>query len=257
MQTIDPRTHPRRYAKFLPKNVTQEQWQQGFDHANTCVNTFIGVANEVARIAISDGMDALKRTRHYRHEVKRLCNETLARQERYESIHNANFGDRSKLWLDYLDGVEDDFRHHIFNLYMSFKQVMDRNSQSESDLKAKLECGRVCAMLAVSQFDDLMDGERKRWGADYTALFTPARYDKPLHTWTQLCGILVKDDDPAHPTNLTDDANCKLAYEVLARKLCDEDVLNHIGKRAIGYNLEVASKYAKEEDIKELMELSS
>lgn len=42
-----------------------------------------------------------------------------------------------------------------------------------------------------------------------------------------------------------------VANEV-ARKLSDSDVLNRIGKHAIELNLEVASRYTSEEDLKEI-----
>lgn len=41
-------------------NMTRERYEKGFDRANSLVNTMIGVANEVARLAISDA-DILNR----------------------------------------------------------------------------------------------------------------------------------------------------------------------------------------------------
>lgn len=159
--------------------MTQERYMEGWDRANSLVNTMIGIANEVARLAISDGIDAIKRAGKYRQKTKQLCNETFRRQEEYESIHNQNFGDRLKLWLDYLDGTEDEYRRHIFNIY-------------------------------------------------------------------------VQTDDPKQYINLNDDANLRLAADVLARKLSDSDVLNRIGKHAIEQNLEVARRFSTDEDLKEL-----
>ena len=118
--------------------MTQERYMEGFDRTNTLVNTMIGIANEVARLAISDGIDAIKQEGLYKQKTKQLCNETLRRQEAYESVHNANFGDRLKLWLDYLDGTEDEYRRHIFNIYMAVKQTLDKHKQSRSELKARL-----------------------------------------------------------------------------------------------------------------------
>ena len=101
--------------------LTAEKYMDGWERTNTLVNTMVGVANEVARIAIADGIKAVKQAGLFRHRTKQLCNETFARQEAYEARHNRNFGDRLKLWLDYLDDVEDEYRPHIFNIYMSVK----------------------------------------------------------------------------------------------------------------------------------------
>ena len=233
-------------------NMTQERYMEGWDRTNTLVNTMIGIANEVARLAISDGMDAIKRAGLYKQRTKQLCNETLRRQEAYESIHNSNFGDRLKLWLDYLDGTEDEYRKHIFNIYMALKMAFDKHKQKNADLKARLECGRICAELAVGQFDALMADMKHKFGVDYTALFAAGRYTDPLYTWRQLCDIYVKTDNPDDYIDLNKDANLVLAAEVLARKLSDKEMLNRIGKHAIEQNLEVAQRYASREDLEEL-----
>ena len=251
----NPYYYMRRHSnQVLAENpgMTQERYMQGFDRANSLVNTMIGIANEVARLAISDGMDAIKRAGLYKQRTKQLCNETLRRQEAYESIHNSNFGDRLKLWLDYLDGTEDEYRKHIFNIYMALKMALDKHKQKNADLKARLECGRICAELAVGQFDALMADMKRKFGVDYTALFAAGRYTDPLYTWRQLCDIYVKTDNPDDYIDLNKDANLVLAAEVLARKLSDEEMLNRIGKHAIEQNLEVAQRYASQEDLEEL-----
>ena len=233
-------------------NMTQERYMQGFDRANSLVNTMIGIANEVARLAISDGMDAIKRAGLYKQRTKQLCNETLRRQEAYEAIHNSNFGDRLKLWLDYLDGTEDEYRKHIFNIYMALKMAFDKHKQKNADLKARLECGRIYAELAVGQFDALMADMKRKFGVDYSLLFIRGRYTDPLHSWKQVCNLYVKTDEPEDYINLNDDANLRLAVDVLARKLSDADLLNRIGKHAIEQNMETAKKYASQEDLDEL-----
>ena len=233
-------------------NMTQERYMEGWDRTNSLVNTMIGVANEVARIAISDGIDAIKQGGLYKQKTKQLCNETFRRQEAYEAIHNSNFGDRLKLWLDYLDGTEDEYRKHIFNIYMAVKMALDKHKQKNTELKAKLECGRICAELAVGQFDALMRDMKLKFGVDYSPLFIAGRYTDPLYTWKQVCNIYVKTDAPDDYINLNDDANLRLAADVLARKLSDADVLNRIGRHALEQNVETAKKYASQEDLEEL-----
>ena len=232
--------------------LTSDKYMEGFERTNTLVNTMVGVANEVARLAIADGIKAVKQEGLYRQRTKQLCNETFRRQEAYEAIHNSNFGDRLKLWLDYLDGTEDEYRKHIFNIYMAVKMALDKHKQKNTELKAKLECGRICGELAVGQFDALMRDMKLKFGVDYSPLFIAGRYTDPLYTWKQVCNIYVKTDDPDDYINLNDDANLRLAADVLARKLSDADVLNRIGKHAIEQNVETAKKYASQEDLEEL-----
>lgn len=207
----NPFLYQKRYSaelKMANPKMTQELYMEGYDRANSLVNTMIGIANEVARIAISDGIDAIKQAGLYRQRTKQLCRETFRRQEQYEAIHNSNFGDRLKMWLDYLDGTEDEYRRHIFNVYMAVKMALDRHKQKDTELKARLECGLICAELAVGQYDALMQDLKEKFGADYSPLFARGRYDQPLHTWRQLCALYVKTDDPSDFIDLNDDPTC-------------------------------------------------
>lgn len=233
-------------------SMTRERYMEGFDRANALINSMIGVANEVARIAISDAIDVIKKQGLFRQKTKQLCNETVRRQEAYEAKHNQDFGERLKLWLDYLDHTEDEYRKHIFNIYMAVKQLLDHHRQKDTELKARIECGYICAQLAVGQFDALMDDLKQKFGVDYSPLFQDGRYDKPLHTWKQLSAIYVKTDDPDDYINMNDDKNLRLAVDVLARKLNDGDVLNRLGKYAIDHNMEVARKYTDPKELEEL-----
>lgn len=251
----NPLYYVRRHSnQILAENphMTQELYMKGFDRANSLVNTMIGIANEVARLAISDGIDAIKKAGLYKQKTKQLCNETFRRQEHYEAIHNSNFGDRLKLWLDYLDGTEDEYRKHIFNIYMAVKMALDKHKQTNTELKAKLECGRICAEMAVGQFDALMRDLKDKFGVDYTPLFVAGRYTDPLYSWKQVCDLYVKTDDPADDIDLNSDDNLRLAADIMARKLSDHELLNRIGKHAIEMNLETAKKYASKEDLEEL-----
>lgn len=251
----NPFYYLRRHSnQILAENptMTRERYMEGYDYTNSLVNTMIGIANEVARLAISDGIDAIKKAGLYKQKTKQLCNETFRHQEAYEAIHNRNFGDRLELWLDYLDGTEDEYRKHIFNVYIAVKQVLDKHKQKNTELKAKLECGRICGELAVDQFDALMQNMKKKFGVDYTTLFVIARYSNPLYSWIQVCDLYVKNDDPADYIDLNSDTNLRLAVDVLHRKMGDTELINRIGKRAIEMNMEIAKQYVSKEDLQEL-----
>jgi len=233
-------------------SLTPEQYMDGWDETNTRVNMLVGVANEVARLAVSDGIDALKAAGLYKQRTKQICKETFRRQEEYEALHNKNFGDRLKLWLDYLDSAEEEYRQHIFHIYMTIKQVMDHRRESRAEVKARLECARICCHLAVGEFDTVMREQWEKHGVDYSALFSDGRYDRVLHKWEELCDIWVKTDKPSEVVLLNDDEQVSLAVDVLAKKLNDADYINHMCANAIDMNMEVAHRYVTQEDIDEL-----
>lgn len=243
--------YSRQVAAACP-GLTKEKYMQGYDRTNSLVNTMIGVANEVARLAISDGIDAIKKAGLYRQKTKQLCRETVRRQEEYEALHNQNFGDRLSLWLDYLDSAEDEYRKHIFILYNSIKMALDKHRQKNTELKAKLECGRICAEMAVCQFDALMRDMKEKYGVDYSPIFMKGRYTNPYYTWKTVCDLYVKTDDPDEIIDLNKDANLRMAADVLAKKLNDPDLINRLGKHAIELNIELAKKYVSQEDLHDL-----
>lgn len=252
-------SHPVLYTKrFIAgvraqnPQISAEQFQRGYDRGLSLCNALIGVANEVARLAICDGIEAVKKAGLYKQRVKHLCKETVRVQEDYERKHNRNFGDRYKMWLDYLDGTEAEYRRHIFNIYMAVMRVLDKHRESRSELKARLETGRICADMACKEFDALMTDLKKEYGADYTPIFREGRYEQPLKVWTTICNLLMVSDNPKEMIDFNSSADLRLAVEVLANKLRDADVLNKIGTRAIRQNIEVARQYTSEENLKEL-----
>lgn len=247
--------YPRRATQLMRPGMTREQYEHGYWETDKTVNTIVGVANEVARLAVADGIRAVEKSRYYRHEVKHWTKETFAEQEKYESCHLRKFmKDQQQVFLDYLDAVEEEYRPHIFKMYMSLKQVMLRQKQNDAEVKARVECGRVVAVMACANFDVVMETSRQKYGADYTALFRQFRYTAPLQAWTKVAEKIVVNDHPETPCSLTDDENCQLAYDILARKLANFDIINRIGFTALSQNEEIARRYASEEDLRELQE---
>jgi len=216
--------------------MSEQRYMAGFDKTNALVNVLVGVANEAARIAIAQGVDAIKSAGLYKQRVKMWVNETERRQNVYEALHFSNFGDRRQLYLDLLDRVEDEFGKHIFNFYMSVKQCLDKFGVPQSEVKARVECGRVMATLAVAQFDVLMRQMKKETGVDYTGFFLPGRYTAPLQSWTEVADIIVVDKTKGKLVDLNSDANCMLAMEILSRKLNDADEMEKMCLQALEIN---------------------
>ena len=253
--SANPIYYPEHYARQVKREcptITEKKFMEGHDRASSLVNAFVGIANEVARLAICDGIDAIKKAGLYKQKTKQLCNDIVGKQEEYESIHNSNFGDRLGLWLDYLDGAEEEYRHHIFVVYNAIKMALEKHHQKNTELKARLECGRICAEMAVAQFDAVMRDMKNKFGVDYTPIFKRGRYTSPLGAYKRLCDLYVKSDDPDEVIDLNKDTNLVLAADVLSRKLNDPGLLNRIGDKAIKQNLEVAKKYISKEDLRDI-----
>ena len=247
--------YPARATRKMRIGITRKEYEKGFWETDKLINTVVGIGNEMARLAISDGIKAVEQSSYYKHQVKKWCRQTFAEQERYEHTHlRKMLKDQQQLFLDFLDAVEKEFRPHIFNIYMSVKQVMLKHKQSNADLKARVECGRICATMACASFDSLMEAHREKFGVDYTALFQQFRYTKPMVLWTNVADVIVVNDHPEDHVSLTEDKNCQLAYDIMSRKLSDFNLINRIGYVAISLNQEIARKYANDDELQELRE---
>lgn len=241
--------------KLARPGITRKDFEQGYMETDKLVNTIVGLGNEVARLALADAIYAVEKSDFYFFNVAKWTRKTFEEQESYEHRHlHKFFKDQQQVFLDYLDAVEEEFRPHIFKMNMSLRLAMLRQKQSNAILKAQVECGRVIAKLACDNFDALMEAHRKKYGVNYAAHFQEFRYTKPLALWTRVTRLIVTDDHPEDNNSLTDDKNCQLAYEVLARKMCDFKLINRIGYVAISKNREIAEKYATMEELQELQD---
>ena len=148
-----------------------------FDRCNSLVNLVVGADNSMAGSALADAVDAARHSKYYKHEAKRELNMAVKCFEQYERMHHSNFGDRYRLFLDYLDTTDDALRKHVGIFRMSLMQVMTRNNVEDADIKAYMETARCMAALACTTYDNVVEGMEKRacHAANFKAAFSPAR----------------------------------------------------------------------------------
>ena len=240
-----------------------------FYKLNSLVNLVVGAVNTIAGKAVIDAKNELyKRKDLWRHEIKynaRLAEKTYYD---YEAIHTRNFGDRYNLFLDYLSAVEDNIGKDVDMLTYSIAQVLSKHNQKDAMLKAQIETARTMCEYTCCVFDRLIKEANKkvynecckyslstmqlRKPFDYTPYFAPARLTAVFHYWDKVTARLCKSENDV-PISLDDDPNCKLAFQIIERKLTSEDFLNKAGYDALKLNPECISSIA-EEDYQELVD---
>ena len=254
------------------KSVEAEQIQkhigENFNKLNSLINCVVGAVNTIAGKAVIDTKNELyKRKDLWRQEIK--MNARLAEKAYYdyEAIHTRNFGDRYNLFLDYLSAVEDNIAKDVNMLTYSIAQVLTRHNQTDAMLKAQVETARTMSQYACDIFDTIIREANKkvsdlciqnfksvrlRKPFDYTPYFAPARLTSVYHYWDKVTAKLCKTEGNV-PISLNDDPNCKLAFQIIERKLTSEDFLNKAGYDALKLNPECISSIA-EEDYQELVD---
>lgn len=255
------------------KSAEAEQIQkyigENFNKLNSLINCVVGAVNTIAGKAVIDTKNELyKRKDLWRQEVK--MNARLAEKAYYdyEAIHTRNFGDRYNLFLDYLSAVEDNIAKDVNMLTYSIAQVLTKHNQTDAMLKAQAETARTMSQYACDIFDTIIREANKkvsdlciqnfksvrlRKPFDYTPYFAPARLTSVFHYWDKVTSRLCKTEGNL-PISLNDDPNCKLAFQIIERKLTSEDFLNKAGYDALKLNPECIKGSISKEDLKELEE---
>ena len=252
--------------------TNERQWQAyinaEFAHLNSLMNLVIGAVNTIAGKAVIDAKDELfKRKDLWRFEIKKNARLAEDAYYEYEKIHTRNFGDRYNLFLDYLNAVEDNIEKDVNMLTMSIAQVLTKRNQKDSMLKAKVETARTMSEYACSMFDMLIEKannkvntrciklilSRKMKPFDFKPSFAAGRITGVFHYWDKVTSLICKPDHKGESITLNDDPNCKLAFEIIERKITSEDFLNKAGYDALLLNPDCISTIAAE-DYQELVD---
>lgn len=252
--------------------TNERQWQAyinaEFAHLNSLMNLVIGAVNTIAGKAVIDAKDELfKRKDLWRFEIKKNARLAEDAYYAYEKVHTRNFGDRYNLFLDYLNAVEDNIEKDVNMLTMSIAQVLTKHNQKDSMLKAKVETARTMSEYACSMFDMLIEKannrvntrcmklilSRKMKPFDFKPSFAAGRITGVFHYWDKVTSLICKPDHKGESITLNDDPNCKLAFEIIERKITSEDFLNKAGYDALLLNPDCISTIAAE-DYQELVD---
>ena len=265
--SLDAATDTFERQKAIVKQKITLYINEQFYHLNSLMNIVVGAANTIAGKAVIDTKNELyKRKDLWRHEVK--MNARLAEKAYYdyEAIHTRNFGDRYNLFLDYLSAVEDSIAKDVNMLTYSIAQVLTKHNQTDAMLKAQIETARTMTQYACDIFDTIIREANKKVSElciqnfksvrlrkpfDYTPYFAPARLTSVFHYWDKVTSRLCKTEGK-EPISLNDDPNCKLAFQIIERKLTSEDFLNKAGYDALKLNPECIKESISDEDLKML-----
>ena len=266
--SLDAATDTFERQKAIYKQKMSMYINEQFYKLNSLVNLVVGAVNTIAGKAVIDAKNKLyKRKDLWRHEIKYNARLAEKKYYDYEKVHMRNFGVRYNLFLDYLSAIEDNIGKDVDMLTYSIAQVLSKHNQTDAMLKAQIETARTMCEYACCVFDRLMKEANKKvynesckysFSAmqvekpfDYTPYFAPVRLTSVFCHWDKVTARLCKSENDV-PISLDDDPNCKLAFEIIERKIVSEDFLNKAGYDALKLNPECIKESISDEDLKEL-----
>ncbi|MCI6672412.1 MAG: hypothetical protein MSG77_07735 [Prevotella sp.] len=219
-------------------------------------HTTVGSVNDIAHSYLVDAVNEIKKTKHYRHDIKHACKEALERYKNFERREQAtmqhSYVDRRVLYMDFLDGVMAQVQGDIFKLYMTIKQHLDRQKAKESKLKAHVFLAHILLDLSVHFFDAFAEAMKNRVaGVDLRGTFLAGRLAYVFNIWDEVVKRLTPE---LHGKDIDDIPNARLAAQIIEQKLSDVEVLYKAGREAVELNKETAEEVIRkmEEEKREL-----
>ena len=203
---------PRIYIRGAANNNIESD----FGHTASLFYIVIGAVNDLASHAMTDAVEAVRKSRHYRHRVKYHIREAQRKFDGYERMMKGQLTDRFPLFMDITDEVYEMIRPDMEKLYFSFKSELDKHREPESELKARMETAIAMLDLAVYMFDRFFDSARERTKADFRPI------TERVKTFEDAC----KELGESHPL--------VVQYKVIAENEDTEDVFG-TGNDIIAY----------------------
>lgn len=226
--------------------MTAEQVQDAFDSLLGHVNVVVGAANTIAGKLLVDLDEYLRGHRTvYRHTVKHRLRMAIREFEAYERLHYSGFGEKYALFLDYLNEAEDEMMPDIQKMYFSFKQVLDKAKEPQSELFAKIEVALDMIRICCKMYDYFIDDCRQRTGLNFDHFLRPARLDGSLYWMCELEKIVCRTG--GKDISLAADDNCRLGVGVILRKLGNEEMFLRLCNRALEYHPEQREQLSEED----------
>lgn len=218
-----------------------------FEELNTIINLVVGGINTIAGKSMSDAIERVKVTGYYKHDVKLNLNKCSKMYFDYEKRHLLNFENNKRLFLDYLDYVENNIQKDVDILRISIKSLLDKYIETESELKSYVETARTLLDLALHIYDVQIDAARKKAPTiDYNSYMYPARLTGVTKYFENAADVICKTDKDVI-IDLNKDENCVLAFRAIQAKIMSEDFINQAGYEALKLNPENAAQVSPED----------
>lgn len=215
---------------------------QVYDRTCSTFYMIVGSAYNCAHSAMVDAVNELKTTKWWRHNIKK---ESKAALQCYDVLNRRlrlQLSDRYLLWLDVTDSVYEEMQPHIRNLFFVCDAALLRNGIEDHRLRALMLTASAVIDVARNTFDDVMETSRRAIGVDLTPLFAEGTFKDVQHHWNNCVAPMLVT--PGHEDlDLHDDANCRLAVDVILARMADLDMFDRAGAYGMQYNEEVVRKY--------------
>lgn len=163
----------------------------------------------------------LKHSLYYKREIKREVNNVDLAKKKYERIISEIISDKLSFFADANEIFINELNHHIDVLFYQIKSIFDSHNISNSDLYALLELTRTLCEFSCLQLDKRLEELVKvdvifqKLSIDYLRLTELLfRLNRLFDLMKPKCSIDLNTNE------------CKLAIEIIAKKLSDCEIIS-------------------------------
>ena len=214
-----------------------DKHRETFNRISALFHTIIGGTNDVANSVMLDAIHEIDKAGLYKQKVKKMCKTAV---ERYEVFNKKNMDDmknseidKRKLYMDFLDSVDERTKNDVFILRQSVKRLLDKNNISNSDLKSFILTAHALLIFSIELFDRFIDTCPPCPPINLGKTYRDARLTSVKNAWEEVEEILCPS---CKNIDLTKDKDCKLAMKILETKLVSEQGINESGMEALNLN---------------------
>ena len=210
------------------------------DRISAAAYVVVLCVNDIADASLRDAVAELRTTKYYRHDVKRISRMCLAKYDTFGKRVETVLRNRFQFWMDLADAYSENMQPHVSKLYWSIKNLLDRNFETDSAVKARLCTAEFMLSAAASNFKGYFDAQAEKYGVDIRTWFREADLTNILHMWSRVCDIVLARKTPhCKPIDIAHDPTCALAGKCIANLMLSSDIINAAGKAAILANPDV------------------
>lgn len=205
----------------------------------------VGSVYNLAQSAMVDAMEPLKASRWWRHEVKRDARQAIAAYDAWNQKMRLKLADRYQLWLDLSDDVADRMKDDVQKLRWSYEALLMKHRVEPYALLAALLTAVTLNDIADLTFRKFIRDATEATGIDMDGVFSgESSFRAVKAAWERACAPILRCHGGDIDSNA--DRNCRLAADIISRKLSRFDMYEEACSYGAQLNTDVVQQYIKE-----------
>lgn len=239
-------------AALIKDALLSGEWKRKieWEHWSSLFHCVVIPMNDIALSLLKDAHVALKKSKRYKHSVKKNIKAAERAGDKYERMlyeesRLNRYGDRRGYLMDYMDTWQENMKHDIDILRFSINRYVNRLNIKEAELATSVFLTHVMLEYACVLWDRFWKMAKEKTGKDLSTMYKAARLTNVLNYFV----TVSQSFDPQNIVNINDDKDCQLAMNIIERKATSVNTINAAGEQALEYHKDLM-KWSDELDEK-------